>query len=45
MSIKDLLEKEREKPLWKHGTQLKQKFNTFEVDTKLVEKHMPKIRN
>lgn len=45
MSIKDLLEKERTKPLWRHGAELKHRFNTFEVDTKLVEKHMPKIRD
>lgn len=30
--------------IWKHGAALKQKFNQFEVDQDLVQKHMPQMQ-
>ena len=43
LSIKEALLLEQRKPLWKHGTEQKQRYHNFEIDSNLVRKHIPKL--
>lgn len=43
VSGKQNLAQELYKPLWKHGTKLATRFNSFTVDKHLVSKHLPAL--
>ena len=43
LTVKEALLAETTKPLWKHGTALRTRYQSFEVDENLVEKHLPTI--
>ena len=44
ISAKQSLLQEQYRPLWKHGTRLATRFNSFEVDQNLVSKHLPALQ-
>jgi hypothetical protein len=44
LTVREAIEREQARSVWKHGCELKSKFHTFEVDQNLVEKYRPRIQ-